>query len=68
MILGAKMVPKLVKNTIENMIDFWSAPGRGLNGLWVGTALFGFPAASRAEAVGRGCAGGGCGEGYYYLG
>ena len=37
MILGAKKVPKLVKNTIENMIDFWSAPGRDLNGLWGGS-------------------------------
>ena len=54
MILGAKIVLKLVKNVIENMIDFWSAPGRDLNGLWVGTTLFGFPATGRAEAVGRG--------------
>ena len=54
MILGTKMVPKLVKNAIGNMIDFWSAPGRDLNGLWVGTTLFGFPATGRAEAVGRG--------------
>ena len=51
--LGAQMVPKLVKNTIENMIDFWSAPGRDLNGLWVGATLFGPPAVVRAVPVGR---------------
>ena len=54
MILGAKMVPKLVKNAIENMIDFWSAPGRDLNGLWVGTTLFRLPLALQAGPLGRG--------------
>ena len=54
MILGAHMVPKMVKQVIKNMIDFWIAPGRALNGLWVGAALFGPPATGRAEAVGRG--------------
>ena len=49
MILGGNMVLKLVKNVIENMIDFWSAPGRDLNGL-----SFEIPAVGRAEAVGRG--------------
>ena len=54
MILGIKMTPTLVEKVIKNMIDFWIAPGRALDGLWVGAGLFATPATDRAEAVGRG--------------
>ena len=36
MILGIKMTPTLVEKVIKNMIDFWIAPGRALDGVWVG--------------------------------
>ena len=41
MLLGAKMVPKFVKNVIKHMIGFWIALFEGLWGAKVGPANIG---------------------------